>query len=217
MIFARDKVVVTAPDGRTHLTMHLGSYSGVLDLHETHVATDGSKTYKRLFTISHENLGLFLRDLAPDLWACLNDLLRPLRVGWMARRRVAAVVGLPPSDSDFEKVTDVRHRKLVVNTAKLLAQATHPEFLEELYNLADGDSFMLFDVRKTGTPRQIGIGLKYSDPLGRPHLMWYRFSGAAKTASRLTPRFIEVAARYGQFHQPLPWLDTVELETVQRR
>ena len=134
----------------------------------------------------------------------MKDLRRPLRIGWMARRRIAAVVGLIPQDNDLPKVTEKRRGKLIVNTDKLAAHASFPEFLEELHDLDNGASFTLFEARNPGSPRVIGIGFKYTDSMGRPRLTWFRMRDMAEVMKRLTVRFREAAGRYGDFHQPLP-------------
>jgi len=123
----------------------------------------------------------------------------------MARRRVAVVVGLIPDDAEIESVTSVRRGKLTVDPDKLAAHASLPEFLEELYDLRDGASFTLYDCRKPGSPRLLGIGFKYTDSGGWPHLAWFRRAAMADAMKRLTSQFHEAAARYGQFHAPLPW------------
>ncbi len=205
LILARDKLVLSAGDGRAHLTVHFGPHSRVIELHETVTESDGSKTHKRLFTITHANLELLVREIAPGFLKVMSDLLNPLRVGWMARRQVAVVVGLIPDDADIEKVTSVRRGKLIVDPDKLATHASVPEFLEELYDLRDGTSFALFDCRKPGGSRLLGIGFKYTDSVAQPHLTWFRRSAMADAMKRLTSQFHEAAARYGQFHEPLPW------------
>jgi len=206
LVFAKDKIVLDTGDGgHTHLTVHLGSASQVLDLHETCMAPDGSKIYRTLFTITHTQLALMLQDIAPDVLKGLSSLLRPLRIGWMARRRVAAVVGLIPDDSELEKVTEKRRGKLLVNENQLAARAKIPEFLEELYDLSDGAAFTLFDARNAGSARMIGIGFKYTDSVARPRLVWFRFADIGDVSKLITARLQEAAGRYGEVHVPLPW------------
>ena len=163
LVLARDKIIWTSPAAREHFTLHLGPRSGILDIHRTRIAEDGSKMHTALYSISRVNLAALFESVAPAAISSLRGLLRRLRPGWMARRRVGAVLGLLPEDVDLPRVTTVRRRKLVVDPERLAAQMRIPERLEELYDLEDGASFTLFACRNPGSPRRLGMGVKFTD------------------------------------------------------
>jgi hypothetical protein len=205
LVVARDKLVFSYGDRRSHLTLHAGHDSRVLDLHRTSFSTDGTKIHRKLFSITHENLSLLLRELEPEATRSVGGLLHGLRIGWMARSRMAAIVGLPPSDADLGAVTIVRDRKLVVDPGLLAANCRVPEFLDELLDLPNGAGFTVLSCAHPGPPRPLGLGFKYSDRQGRVRLAWMKYGDAVATARRLLSALSDAAVRYGEFHEPLPW------------
>lgn len=202
----RDKLVVASKTAGHHLTVHFGSHSQVLDIHETCTGEDGSVTHTKLFEISHASLAAMLQEIALPAMRAFAGLLRPLRPGWMAKRRVGAVVGLLPAESEIPLVTRLRHRKLVVDPEKLAAQAWAPEFLDDLYELRDGQAFTLFSCKDPRRPRMIGIGFKFSDPTGRRRLVWISSRRVPEAFKGIHTLLADAAARHGIFHKPLPWL-----------
>ena len=205
VIFGDDKLVMTPKTARHHFTMHFGTHSQVLDIHQTSTADDGSVTHTTLFTISRANLAAMVQDIAIPTMHALTGVLHHLRPGWMAKRRVGAVLGLVPSASEIPLVTRLRRRKLVVDPEKLAARAWAPEFLDDLYELPDGQMFTLVSCEDAGKPRMIGIGFKFTDPIRRRRLLWLNNRRAAEAFKRIGTLLRDAAARYGTFHRALPW------------
>jgi hypothetical protein len=205
LVFVNDKLVIAPTAERYHVTVHFGSKSGKLDIHETRTAADGSKNYTTLFEISHSNLALMLQEIAIPTLVALRGIVRPLRPGWMAKRRVGAIVGLMPAESDLLAITKMRSHKLVFDPDKITAQIRAPEFLEDLYDLSDGQTFTLFAYKNLSRPRRIGFGFKFTDPTGRRRLFWIRERQMGE-ALKYVGTLLEVAAvKYGTFYKALPW------------
>jgi len=205
LVFAKNKIVVTAKGACEHFTMHFGTDLQILDFHKTRKAADGSDIYTTLFTITHTNLAAMLQEIALPAVQALLGVLRPLRPGWMARKRVGAFVGLMPAESDIPAVTKIRRGKLVLDPDKLAAQVRAPEFLEDLYDLSDGQTFTLFACKNPSRPRRIGFGFKFTDPTGRRRLVWFRECQAVEAFKRIGTLLEAAAVKYGTFHKALPW------------
>lgn len=213
-LFADGKLVITAKGSRDHLTVQFGAHSGVLDIHKKSTAADGSSQYVTLFTIPRDNLLAMLQEFGIPVLRAQMRALRRLRPGWMAKRRVGVVVGLSISESqissEISTITKLRRQKLVVDPERLADRVWVPEFLDDLYDLPDGQTFTLLSCRKQRNHqrnhRVLGFGFKFTDGIGRPRLVWVpkrRVSQAFKGVEGLLER---AARKYGTFHEPLPWL-----------
>ncbi len=206
VMFAKDKLVLQSKLEQRHITLHLGPNSQTLDIHEKYIDTNGSIKYNTLFTITHENLALMLQEIAEPATHALSGVLKRLRLGWMVRKRVGAVVGFIPVESEIQYITKRRHQKLVVDEEKLSANIWVPENLNDLYNLPDGHAFTVYDCRVSDKEKIIGFGYKYTDLTGKCRLVWCPFKrlrNAFKAASSLLKN---AAVKYGNFNKPLPWL-----------
>lgn len=204
LILANDKVVFSVK-GDKHLTLHIGSYSQCLDIHETTRRAGSTDEHTTLFSITHEKLALVFKDLEPVVGASLRKMLRPLRPGWMARQRIRAILGLLPDGAGLAEVTAKRGGTLMLDEEKLAARANALEWVDELYGLPDGQPFTLFSCSKA-EPKMIGIGFKYCDEIGVAHLKWLRFGKIDAAADGLRSALRDAAYKYGKFHRPLPWL-----------
>lgn len=203
--FARDKVVFTTKASRDHITLHFGVHSQVMDIHQTVTNVDGTITHIRLFSISHKSLAEMVQSISFPVLRALNGILRPLRLGWMAKRRIGAVLGLIPTDSEVVHVTKRRRRKLSIVPDKLLARANFPEFLEELYDLPDGQIITLFSCKGSKSPKMIGLGFKFTEPSGHRRLVWLSRRRMGRALENINGLLQNAAAKYGTFHKPLPW------------
>lgn len=203
LIFRPDKMVLS-PSGRPwHLTMHFGPESRELDLHLTSV--EGKReTHERLFSITHENLGALLIELALTDFRGYRSLARPLRPGWMVRRNISPVLGLLPTDSELAAVTRRgRKGRLEFDPVKFAASIRIPEYIEELYALGDAALFTLFDCDRS-IPRRIGIGFKITGANRQPQLRWIRYSRIPAAFRTLGPKLVTAAKKYGVIHKALP-------------
>ena len=80
--FRSDKVVVLAKDRGEHYTLHAGHKSGILDVHRTWRAPDGTERHQTVFAMRHADLPAFLNEFA-SMPAGMVRLLRRLQA-WMA-------------------------------------------------------------------------------------------------------------------------------------
>lgn len=206
IVVARDKLVLSSKNAQHHFTLHFGTNSQIMDIHRKCTAADGSVSYNTLFSISHDNLKLLLQEIGLPIMNALRGVLRPLGPGWMARRHVGAVVGLVPVESsEIQHVTRLRHKKLVIDQDKIASRAKIPEFLEDLYELPDGETFTLISCKNATRQKMIGVGFKFTTPAGQPRLVWFNNRRLFDEIERLGALFQDGAARYGTFHVPLPW------------
>jgi hypothetical protein len=176
--FGADKVVFIAkpridgqpdePRAEMHYTFHTGPDSGVIDLHETTTAAGGEKRHRTLFALRTTDLPPVLQELAPMVFE-LVDLVRPLRLGWMAHRGIGIARGVDLlNDQDFAAVTRKRKKRLVVDPQLYERNIFIPEYLDEVYEFPDGQ-FTLFHGRRT-----IGFGFKATDASGNVRLFWIK-------------------------------------------
>lgn len=167
--FRGDKIVFihkSAGAGK-HYTFQAGLKSGVIDLHETHPASEQEQRHT-LFAMRRDDLAALLGEAALMVPELLR-LLRPLTVGWLHHRNIAIARGIDlVSDEDIAAVTRKRKRRLTLDTALYEQNVFVPEFLEEVYEFPDGN-FALF---RRG--RNIGIGFKKTGADGHVRLFWIK-------------------------------------------
>jgi len=201
LMFAKDKIVLSAKGKPEHITVHFGPHSGVVDVHKTTSAADGSRTHQRLYSIPHGNLAALFEEFAPTGFKFLTRVVRPLDLDTLIRRHLSVVVGLLTTGPELEAVTGVRHQKLVVDAKKLAARARAPEFLEELYDLKDDEFFTVFSVQKRRAPRIVGHGFPLTDSRGDRHLFWVQTRQLSAETSRMTVLLRDLAVRHGKIEQ----------------
>jgi len=189
--FRRDKIVFV-PKGGTdpgaHYTLHAGTRSGIIDLHETNPAA-GADQHKTLFAVRHEDIVSHLGEATPMLSEFFK-LIRPLRLGWLKRHKIGIARGVDPvSDDDVAAVT--RKHKLHLVLDELLYQQSLfvPEFLEEVYDFPDGN-FALFH-----RGRKIGIGFKKTDTNGQVHLFWIKHRDLLRFGNAWQKKLSDALAR----------------------
>jgi hypothetical protein len=206
LAFGKDKIVFSSKGSTEHMTMHLGPHSRVLDVHQTSIHPDGSKSHQTLYSISHANLGKLFQDLSSIAVPALMNLARPLDLDMLIANRIGVVVGLLTTEAEIETVTRVRHQKLVIDPEKLADRAWVPEFLDELYTIGDGEFFTLFSTRRRRAPRVVGHGFGSTGRRGRRELMWLSNRRLAAEMTRLEPIIREAAMRHAvrQDTQPPP-------------
>lgn len=203
---AHNKIVISPKASARHLTLHFGPRSREMDLHRTEQAAGGESTHERLFAITHTNFETLMREIAPTLVARLAGISRPLRPGWMIRNQIVAVVGMLPSEADWPRVTGVRKKRLFVDAEKLKANGRALDFPDELYDLPDSEGFSLFSCERAGATRAVGFGLKCTDELGRPRLIWVKNRDVGQAFRRIEDIFAQAARKYGTVLVEPPWL-----------
>lgn len=204
VVFSNQVVIVKPKNEAYHLTIYLGTESKALEIHRT-LEPGPSNSPGPLFSISHAGLRKMLEEIATPANRTLLDILRPIRVGWMARNKLGVLVDLILPESELPLVMTVRRGKVVVDMEKVDARAWSPYFLDDLYKLPDGRFFTVFSFKDPTSPKQIGLGFKFTDPAGRPQLRWLKNRRVAEAARRIGEIVRNAAAKYGTFHTPLPW------------
>jgi hypothetical protein len=81
-----------------------------------------------------------------------------------------------------------------------------PEYLDDLYELADGQTFTLFSCKKQREPRMLGVGFKFTDGTGHRRLVWLPRRRAGQAFKRVEGLLESAARKHGTFREPLPWL-----------
>jgi hypothetical protein len=183
-----------------HYTFHTGPVSGVLDLHETTLDTDGQEQHRTLFALRRDDLPAILGAFAPMLQE-LFDLIRPLRLGWLKHNDIGIARGVNPvSDEDVAAVTRKHKRRLTLDTELYERNVFVPEYLEDVYDFPDGN-FAFFH-----RGRQIGIGFKHTVAGGDVRLSWIKLGdllhfGKARQ-EKIVGAFVKAAIspeRYGEY------------------
>ncbi len=194
---ANDKLVLTLKGAREHVTLHFGPNSKVFDVHRTSIGADGATTHTTLFSMSHANLAAMLQEIALPLWKVLTGIVRPLHLDWMEKRKIWAIVGVLPTGDDLSAVSRVRRRRLIPDSRLLAARLWAPEFLDELYDLDDGQFFALVSTPKNRKPRKLGYGFNVTDWRGRSRLWWIPDQRMSAAISRSEALLKDAAARHG--------------------
>ena len=122
----------------------------------------------------------------------MDSSFHRLRLGWLARNKIAIVRGLEMGTvEDIAQVTrKARRKRLVLDEAKLRAQLQIPEYLEEAWDFPDGP----FSLLQRG--RRIGIGIKLTDQFGEPWLYWIKFRGLVRRSNVAWDEISKAAWRY---------------------
>jgi hypothetical protein len=186
-----------------HLTLHPGTKSGVLDLHETLVNLDGAKSHNTLFMIKSEDLIKLAEQIGPVLISGLLQQFRPLSLRWLRRRKIAVVRQPASTDAELAAITSRNARKRLRFDMQMLEEALETLHApDELLRMSDG-MFGLLAVRRWGT-RCIGFGIKATDRTGAVHLRWTRPEEFAGWMKQMDGFVKEVAARYRIPQQDYP-------------
>lgn len=193
------------PDGKVHLfaksqggfhwTLHPGTSTGVLDLHETSVNPDGAKLHKTLLMIRPEDFNRLANEIGPVLISGLMQQFRPLSLRWVQRRKITIIRDPTSTDAELAAITYKNKRKRLQFSMERLQDALETaSYANGLLQMADG-SFRLMAIRRWGT-RWIGVGLKVTDGTGAVHLLWARPEDLVGWGEQTQEVLKEAAAKY---------------------
>lgn len=178
----------------SHYTLHFGVRPGILDLHETWKDRDEIK-HKTLFAMRLSDLPDLLSELSHGDVKSLPRIFRKLRLGWMSHHKIELVLGLFPTDQEIEIIGKLDKRKrLVFSEQALAANIRTPEFPEDIFSEPDVP-FTLISL-KSGKPKQIGFGYKFTLPTGQPRLFWVKKSDILVEMGRLENQFVQAVGKY---------------------
>ena len=175
-------------DGK-HYTLHAGPASGVIDLHETTIDSEGREQHRTLFALRKDDLPPLLQELSPMV-SEIFDLFRPLRLGWLKHRNIGIARGVEPiSDTEIAAVTRKRKRRLALDAELYRQNLFFPEYLEDVYDFPDGNFALIH------RGRNIGMGFKQTDAGGIIHLFWMKRSDLMRLGNDWQRKLIPVLQR----------------------
>lgn len=190
IMFCPDKALVTRKTAGDHFTLHFGYGSGVIDVHRT--CKDGQ--HNTIFAMRRDNIPAFLAELE-SLVPALVRLLRPLRLGWLARQGIGIAWGaFPTEEKHISRITRLGpkrwKRRLVLDQEKFLSEIYAPEYYEEVWSQPDGQ----FSLGKNG--QVIGMAFKSTDPYGNARLAWIKLRDLNRLSGQAWRLMKEAALRY---------------------
>ncbi len=170
--FLEDKIVLSPKGSDEHYTLHFGLASKIMDIHRTRRVKGEIDSHETLMTIHHDQLSGLLESVGYRVLRDLYSILRPLRIGWMIMRRIAAEPGFFPSGTDLTSITVVRKKRLCVDESKVRACMGRLEYLDDLLDLPLGQCFSLISDKGRFHLKIIGFGIRLAGRNGRPRLFW---------------------------------------------
>ncbi|HKV78885.1 MAG TPA: hypothetical protein VJP02_12120 [Candidatus Sulfotelmatobacter sp.] len=184
--------ILVVPEGRGfHFTLHPGHKSGKIDVHRTNEGVpDGDPSkYETLTTIAKKDIVDKLQQMGMGHIHELLGLLRPIRLGWIARRCLGIVAF--PTDAELSSVSAFRIKSTPAENAEFLrCWMRMPEFIDEILELPN-EAFLLFDCKKVSSP-PYGVLLRLKDSRGGVRLLWARFSDLLRWSARLEIQLAEI-------------------------
>jgi hypothetical protein len=192
VVFAKDKIVVSTPNPTEHYTLHLGSHSGVLDVHRTWEDEHGQRR-ETLFAIRHADLPNILNECGSYATE-IQRILLPFPYTALAAGHYRVVSLFPTTPRDIAEVTTKTHRNLAFCEDRLRAYSRFADNIEDLIcDFPDG-AFALLDARQWRMP-VIGVGTKSTS--GQfVRLWWCSISDALRVCSSFQQRLLESARKH---------------------
>jgi hypothetical protein len=195
--FLRDGKIVAkfGEEKHIHYTLHPGTASGMVDLHKTneHFPSGDSQRYETVAVIPMAAIEEELEHIGPSLVNEMLGLWRPLRLGWMIRRRLEIGPRFP-SEPDFQKVKGISIKTGPASCAEPLASwMKPPEFYEEILERPNV-AYWLFDGRKPSR-QAYGVASAYRSSYGDVKLRWARTRDLQRSATKWESLFLRTWER----------------------
>lgn len=206
----KDKIVLSHKGANDHVTVHFGPVSGVLDVHKTSIAADGSAKHETMYKIAHSDLVALFTELGPVAMQALMKLTCRLDLDDLVRKRIGVIVGLLTTGVDLDAVTSVRRGRLIIDPEKLENHVHVPEDLNELYGIEDGKFFTLVSTQQV--PHIVGHGFAITDATGHRQLVWLPSQRLAAEMDRLVPLLWAAVVKHGQVCRASDTLETILAE-----
>lgn len=194
-----DKIHFKLNGADTHLTLHLGPQSGVIDIHVTRESISGPGRHETVFSISHIRAVALLRRFARLNSDLLTRAVRPLSRQWLLHGGHGVIIGALPSQSELSRLIYVRKRRLRIDEEKLRSQVRIAQTLDEI-DASEGRILTLFVRRRGAKPRVIGHGFVVTAK-GRRHLMWIPTWRLAAVIEQTWDELLPLLKRHGKFHR----------------
>jgi hypothetical protein len=193
--FTDGKIMASLKDQKDiHYTLMLNGRSGIIDVHITSLDEQGERSDKTLFAMKKTDLESCLQEIGMFALPTLGELLRPLRLGWLAHRNIGVIMGLFPTDQEIMAATVKKKGKLRFVENALESNIHAPEFLEEIWDVQDR-VFSLF-ASKRGASKLFGIGFKFTDSKGNACTAWIKKRDIPTALGRIEAHAREIVNRY---------------------
>jgi hypothetical protein len=189
--FQPDKIIIFAKSSDEHYTLHMGQESKVLDIHRTVIGSNGLPGHETVYAIKHEDLERMLLEFGSTM-PRPPKVFRRLRLGWVARNRIAIAKGLEhwTDDEILAISTKTRRKRLAIDPERLMANVIYPEYLDDLWDWPDGWFSLFFHSRR------IGLGIKRTDHTGFARLFWVKLRDLSRFSLTARRLLMETAQRY---------------------
>jgi hypothetical protein len=181
------KVLLIPHGSGVHYTLHPGHESGVIDVHKTteRVVSGDSGRYETLLAIPKQELVSVLSQIGTGPFVEFLRLLRPIRLGWIARNHLGILAF--PTDAQLDGVSEIKISSHSQNPEQLLKRWFQvPEFIDEIFDMPNM-AFLLFKSRH-GTSLPYGLMFK-CPPNGR--LKWVRLRNLRRWSQRMEAAYLQ--------------------------
>jgi hypothetical protein len=189
------KVLVILEGTGVHYTLHPGHDSGVIDIHKTNerLPEGDSARYETLAAIGQDEIVRYLEAVGKDPVTDLLRLLRPIRLGWIALRRLGVVAF--PTEAELDGVSSIRIKPGSAEWAEPLKSLVKvPEVIDDIL-LMPNAAFLLFDCRRPTQP-PYGVLFKVVGPDGVFSLCWIRLRDLKRWGAATETIFAERFKRF---------------------
>jgi hypothetical protein len=189
------KVLVVLEGTGLHYTLHPGHHSGVIDFHKTNegLPQGDPARYETLAAIGKDEIIRNLEAVRKDSRMDLLRLLRPIRLGWIVRRRLGVVAF--PTDAELDEVSSIRIKAGPAEWAEPLKSLMKvPEFIDDIL-LMPNAAFLLFDCRRPTRP-PYGVHFKVVGCHGMLSLRWIRLRDLKRWGTTMETIFAEHFKRF---------------------
>lgn len=192
ILFLRSgKVVVKLGDGRIHYTLHPGHASGVIDFHRTDEKFPGGHPCRQetLAFLPKAAIEGGLQAIGPHLVADFISVWRPLRLGWLIRRRLGIGPRLP-TGVELGALNKISIREGPAQCSEPIASWMRPpEFYEDVLEHTSA-AYILYDCKKRSTC-PYGAMLTYGGLRGHVQMRWAKFRDLRRWAAKWEPIVVE--------------------------
>jgi hypothetical protein len=189
------KVLVVLEGTGLHYTLHPGHHSGIIDFHKTNERLPESdpSRYETLATIGKDEIVRNVEVIGKDPVMGLLRLLRPIRLGWIARRRLGVVAF--PTEAELDRVSSIRIKAGPAEWVEpLKGWMKVPEFIDDIL-LMPNTAFLLFDCRRPSQP-PYGVLFKVVGSHGVLSLCWFRLRDLKRWGAVMEGIFSERFKRF---------------------
>jgi hypothetical protein len=182
------KIIAKVDNSDVHYTLHPGTWMGLIDLHRTNELLADAERYETLRTIAPPTTRREIFSIGIEPIREFASLLRPLRLGWMVRRRL----GIGPRLLSGMNGVSVKRGPTDCNEPFKTLMAP-PKFYEEV--LVEPDrAYLLFDTKKPCS-EPYGVMFTYRGACGFVHLSWFRNSDVRRWGKKWEPVFTKAWER----------------------